>query len=89
MIEGPGHFIAAGIRAEGQEGRGPWLGAGIRECRSCERPSLSLEDGECPGCRGDAEERDALVRQANTLAGARARVAQEKRGRLNFLKGWR
>ena len=88
MTEGAGHYITAGIRAEGQEGRGPWLGAGLRECRSCERPSLSLSDGICPGCAGNAEERDALVRAANARAGAAARAAQERRGRLDFLKGW-
>jgi len=52
-----GSALAEGIRDEAQEraeGRGPWSGV-TRVCRRCQRQSLSLEDGECPGCAGDAE----------------------------------
>lgn len=64
--------LASGIRDEAQdraEGRGPWDGV-TRVCRTCARPSLSLEDGECPGCLEGAEEKAERVRRANEAARA-------------------
>lgn len=62
--------LASGIRdeaADRAEGRGPWDGV-TRVCRTCARPSLSLEDGECPGCLEGAEEKAERVRRANESA---------------------
>ncbi len=50
--EKSGSALAEGIRLDAkevEEGRGPWLGV-THTCRSCQRQSLSLEDGWCPQC---------------------------------------
>jgi hypothetical protein len=57
-------------------------------CPDCYSPVRTLEeDGRCPRCAGTNDQVE--VREANRRAGVAARAAQERRGRLEFLKGWR
>lgn len=86
-IEGPGHFIAAGLRLEAHdiaEGRGPWLGV-TYTCRSCERPTLSLQtDGWCATCNDGSTSAmppdPANVRSLHADAAATLRRLSEDRG---------
>lgn len=56
-------------------------------CPDCYTAVRTLEeDGRCPRCAGTYEEAD--VREANRRAGIKAREAQARRGRLDFLKEW-
>jgi hypothetical protein len=79
--EGPGHYVAAGIRLDARdirEGHIEWRGATVGECRECGRRIFSLQfDGLCnaTSCGGDAE----WVREQNRRANEKALAAQRRR----------
>lgn len=82
-VKGEVAAYAEGLKLEAQdinEGRGPWLGY-QKECRTCGRLSLTLEDGECPGCLESDEERIERTKRANAEAakGLHAQTARHLR----------
>jgi hypothetical protein len=63
-MSGDARALAAWL-SEDEEG--PWQGTS-NTCRRCDWPSLDLEDGECIGCRGDAEARYEQEREQRARA---------------------
>ena len=86
---GPGHVIAAAIKADAEDiERGPWQGV-TQTCHSCERTTIEhLEDFECAECRGelpdDTEERRKARVELYQRTAKRCREWGDEAGALWF-----